>query len=269
LTFLEPALWWAAPLAAAPVVIHLLFLRRARTFWFSDLTLLRRAYLKTLPTSRLRDWLLLACRSLALLALVAAFAGPVVAPGARWAGVGASREGLSLVLLLDTSYSMGLRVAGTTRLELARKAGRALLSALGPEDRVAAAAFADRPPGLAWARSPREADAALDAPLTLRGTDASAALRTAYAFLSSEPGARKGVVLLSDNSAHAFPGGAPSPPSGVKVLGLGWRDQPSNAYAADLQSRPLASGGVVGPNPLRKATTTPPGDTGLDAVTGE
>ena len=125
MNFLAPAVAWALPLAAAPVIIHLLFLRRARTVWFSDLALLRRVYLQTLPSSRLRQWLLLALRCLVLAALVFAFARPVLRAGFSPMATGSDKQGLRLVLLLDTSYSMGYRQAGVTRLERARKAGRA------------------------------------------------------------------------------------------------------------------------------------------------
>ena len=112
MSFLSPALWWALPLAAAPILIHFFFLRRARPVWFSDLTLLRRVYRKTLPASRLRQWLLMALRTLIVLLLVAAFARPVLRYGAASPAAEPGDEGLRLVLLLDTSYSMGYALAG-------------------------------------------------------------------------------------------------------------------------------------------------------------
>ena len=69
-SFLNPAVLWALPAAAAPILLHLFFLRRARRIRFSDLELLRTAYLKSLPSSRLRQWLLLAARCLLLAALI-------------------------------------------------------------------------------------------------------------------------------------------------------------------------------------------------------
>jgi hypothetical protein len=244
--FLSPAVWWALPLAASPVIIHLLFLRRAKTIWFSDLALLRRVYHQTLPSSRLRQWLLLALRCLILAMFVAAFARPVLRAGAApFAGASADKQGLRLVLLLDTSWSMGYRVAGTTRLEMARKAGRALIAGLKPEDRVAAAAFSDRAPELSWAPSRDAALEALAAPISARTTDADGALEAAYAFLASEPGGRKGVVFLSDNAAHAFKGPPPVRPD-VRVLQLDWRDAPSNVFVSGLsfsdQSRSWEAG---------------------------
>jgi hypothetical protein len=234
-SFLSPAVAWALPPAAAPIILHLLFLRRARTVRFSDLTLLRRVYLQTLPTSRLRQWLLLALRCLLLAALVIAFARPVLRSGfAPFAGASAAKQGLRLVLLLDTSYSMGYRTAGVARLELARKAGRSILASLKPEDKVAVAAFSDRAPALSWSAGREAAEEALGAPITSRTTDANAALEAAYAFLANEPAAKKGVVLLSDNAAHAFRG-PPSTRPDVSVLTLDWRDAPVNAFAADVQ----------------------------------
>src|SRR5437879_5881892 len=65
LGFLNPWLLWVLPSAAAPILIHLIFLMLARRVSFSDLTFLRAAYLRAvsacsdriegLPSTRL-EW---------------------------------------------------------------------------------------------------------------------------------------------------------------------------------------------------------------------
>src|SRR5687768_4287377 len=103
MTFAFPALLWALPLAGVPILLHLLSRRRARKVVFSDLALLRRVQARALPRTRLRQWLLVAARCLAILGLIAAYAGPVLHGGA---GPGAAAaEGVDLAVLVDVSYS--------------------------------------------------------------------------------------------------------------------------------------------------------------------
>src|SRR5688572_30128911 len=117
MSFLSPALLWALPLAAAPLLLHLLSRRQARRQPFSDLSFLRRVYARALPRTRLQQWLLVAARCLLLLLLILAYAGPVLQARGEPSG-GAAGEGLDLAVLVDVSYSMGAREAGKTRLEL-------------------------------------------------------------------------------------------------------------------------------------------------------
>ncbi len=128
MNFATTAALWALPAAALPLAIHLLSRRAARALPFSDMTLLAAIDARSRPRSRLRELLLLAARTLLILALVLAAAGPV----ARGASAVAGAEGLDLVVLLDSSYSMRARDGGRPRFEAARDAGRRLLKRLAP-----------------------------------------------------------------------------------------------------------------------------------------
>ncbi|MBI4425911.1 MAG: DUF4159 domain-containing protein [Elusimicrobia bacterium] len=252
-SFLNPAALWALPAAAAPLLIHLVLLRRARRLPFSDLTLLREAYRRSLPSSRLRQWLLLASRCLALAALVLAFARPVVHPAAG-AGAGAE-ETAAVVFLVDASYSMGLETRGRSAARWAAEAGVAMLGRLKARDRVAVAAFSDRIEGggLEWASDPAAARAALEAAKPGTGTtDYRAALSAAYAFLKGARARRRVVVLLSDGAAHGAPQGLqdgwleqlPGYDPDVLVLGLAWPEAGENGTVATLRSEPGAQPGL-------------------------
>lgn len=228
MSFANPAALWALPAAALPLLIHLLARRSARRLPFSDLTLLAAIEARSRPRSRLREALLLAARCGLLAALVLAAAGPVARGDASAAG----REGLDLVLLLDSSYSMRARDGGPTRFERAKAAGRALLKRLAPADRVAFAAFDESVQALEW-RGAAEAEQALarSAP-GLRGTDAGPALEAASALLSrSAKERRRAVVVLGDGTGHMLRGPAPAPADGAAVLGLRFAALP-NAWAA-------------------------------------
>lgn len=221
MTFTTPALLWALPLAAAPILLHLLSRRRAARRLFSELSLLRRVHARALPRTRLRQWLLVAARCALLLALIVAYAGPVLRAGARAGG----DEGLDLAVLVDVSYSMRARALGKTRLDAGLAQASALLKRLKPGDRAAVALFSDRLESEepAWT-TPEEAAARLArARPTYRGTDLSAAWRAGAGLFAGSPGRRRRALLVvSDGARHARRGGLPALPPDVAVVGLSW-----------------------------------------------
>lgn len=212
-----PAALWALPLAALPVVLHLLSRRSARKIPFSDLTLLKALDARARPKARLREILLMAARCVLLAALVLAAAGP-----ARRGDAAEGREGLDLVLLLDASYSMRAKDGVQVRFDAARDAGRTLLKRLAPGDRVAVGVYDEalKSP-LSWGDA-RAAEAALaSAKPGWRGTDAAIALTSAKKMLDESPqGRRRAVVVLTDGAAHGLLSTVPPPAPGTAVLGL-------------------------------------------------
>jgi len=233
MSFAFPAALWALPAAALPLAIHLLSRRAARRQVFSDLTLLASIDARSRPRSRLRELLLLAARTVLILALILAAAGPVARGSSSAAGV----EGLDLVLLLDSSYSMRARDGGRPRFEAARDAGRRLLKRLAPADRVAFGVFDEKLASpLAWSTPAAAADALTRAAAGLRGTDAGAALTAARDLLSRSPkGRRRAVVVLGDGAAHMLRDAAPAPADGTAVLGLSFPELP-NAWLAGAEA---------------------------------
>lgn len=97
-------LWWGLPLAAAPVVIHLINLLRHRVVNWAAMEFLLASQRKYRTQILLKQLLLLLLRILAIAGLVALLAQP------RWTGglaglLGDSRT--AHVVLLDDSFSMG------------------------------------------------------------------------------------------------------------------------------------------------------------------
>ncbi len=249
MTFANPAVLWALPLAAAPLLLHLLSRRRARRVEFSDLTLLRQVQVQALPRTRLRQWLLAAARCGIILFLLLAYAGPVrqTRGGAAAAGAG---EGIDLVLLLDSSYSMGVMDRGVARRAAARSAAEDLLRSLRPADRVACAAFSDRLEGapggrLAWSTPQACRDFFDHSPAGYRGTDYAPALQAAYALLAGSRNKRS-VVLLSDGAAHGLRGALPPPEPGTALYCLSWPGTPFNATA--LSAAPARESSALQPS---------------------
>ena len=239
MSFLNPSALWLMPLAAGPLVLHLLSLRRARRLPFSDLSLLRRAHARSLPATRLRQWLILAARCLALAALCLAFARPVVRGAASGEGADA---GMDLVVLLDTSWSMGASERGRSRFEAARAAAVSLTRLAGPDGRVAAAgASQGLDAELRFSRTPEEAAAALGRlSVGTRGTDLAAATSQACSFLGKDPRpGRRVVAVLSDNAASGMRGFGAGRPGACApetlLLGLSWDGPPPNAALLDAE----------------------------------
>lgn len=106
LSFLNGAFLTALAAAALPVLIHLLSRRRAREVPFAQLRFLDEITRRKVRRLRLRQWLLLALRTLAVACLALALSRPV------WHGPGAARQrGASTVaIVIDDSYSLEARL---------------------------------------------------------------------------------------------------------------------------------------------------------------
>ncbi|HZT42297.1 MAG TPA: BatA and WFA domain-containing protein [Chthonomonadaceae bacterium] len=130
MTFLNAGYWpWLLALGI-PVVIHLLTRRTRRLVFLPTYRFLRRSLAQQSQIFLLRRWLLLALRLMLLLFLVLAFLKPTLtAPLA--AGQGAHR---AVVIVLDTSLSMGYTAGGVSSLARARGQAAALLDDLRPGD---------------------------------------------------------------------------------------------------------------------------------------
>ena len=124
-----PLLWWGLPLVAVPPLIHLLNLVRRRRVRFAALEFLLASQRRHRTSVRLRQILLLALRTAAVLGLVLALAQP------RWrhalAGV-LGRGRTAHVLMLDDSCSMNERAVadGVTAFDRGRQVAARLVTDL-------------------------------------------------------------------------------------------------------------------------------------------
>ena len=102
--FLQPALLWGLAAAALPILIHLLNRLRYRTVPWGAMMFLLRVTRSATKRSRLRHYLILACRTLALAALALAMARPLT--GGWLGGLGRGGAPDAVLILLDRSASM-------------------------------------------------------------------------------------------------------------------------------------------------------------------
>lgn len=102
MSFLQPLLLFALPLALLPVIIHLIHLHRRRTVHWAAMQFLLAAQQMNRGYSRLRRWLILAFRILAVAAILLTAARPLAG---GWLGLTGGAPDTVLVLI-DRSASM-------------------------------------------------------------------------------------------------------------------------------------------------------------------
>lgn len=156
MAFLNPLILLALAAAVIPIVVHLFHFRRPQSLPFSSLAFLKSLQQNALERLRIRQWLLLLLRVLALVCLVLAFAQPVVrGPLAAWMG-GSSAAAVGLVV--DNSPSMQVRDALGAYLEQAKAVARGILEQVEAKSSVCLVPVA----GAASAASPLPRAVALE-----------------------------------------------------------------------------------------------------------
>lgn len=135
MSFLAPFLLFALPLAALPVIIHLIHLHRRRTIPWAATMFLRMAQKMNRGFSRIRQFLILAARVLAVLALIFVVSRPLAG---GWLGITGGAPDTVLVLL-DRSASMeqqNLATGESKRSAAIRKMAEGIEDMFGARTRV-------------------------------------------------------------------------------------------------------------------------------------
>jgi hypothetical protein len=201
--FLAPLFFVALAGLAIPVLLHLTQREKKQIIRFPSLMFVRRIPYQSVRRRKIHNWLLLFVRLAALALIVAAFArplfrtdNPIVPAG------GGARE---LVVLLDTSYSMGYG----DRWTQARAAAEEALRSVNASDRASLVLFASGADILV--RSSSEASK-LSAALSTAKPGAGAtrygpALKVAGSILSDSSLPRREAVLISDFQRGGWQGG--------------------------------------------------------------
>jgi hypothetical protein len=121
MSFLQPAMLFALPVIALPIIIHLINQRRFQTIRWAAMMFLLAANRMSRGYARLRQYLILAARTLAVAGLIFAVSRPLASGFLGLAGGGRVD---TTIVLLDRSPSMQQRAAdGRSKLD----AGRAQL----------------------------------------------------------------------------------------------------------------------------------------------
>lgn len=119
MSFLFPTILWGLFGASIPLIIHLVSIRRTQKVDFSTIRFIKSLKHDAIRNLKLRNWILLAVRTLTVILVVLAFARPVrVGYFPPWA---AGQLTSKLVFLLDNSASMSARFEGESLLERSKK----------------------------------------------------------------------------------------------------------------------------------------------------
>lgn len=131
MNFSYPAFLFALLALAIPIIIHLFNFRKFKTIYFSNVRFLKEVKQETQSRSRLKQLLILACRLLAILFLVLAFAQPYlpvknkpVIPGQK-----------VISIFIDNSFSMEAINKNGTLLDEAKKRALEIVTSYKPNDR--------------------------------------------------------------------------------------------------------------------------------------
>ncbi len=195
MSFLAPLLLFGLPLALIPVIIHLIHLLRRRQVPWAAMMFLRKAQKMNKGLSKLRQYLILAFRMLAITALILTIARPLA--GGLLGLTGGAPD--SVIVLLDRSASMEeqLLTTGTSK----RRAGlenltAAIEEAYGKRSTLVLIDSATLKPILL-----ENAAALIDLPQsgpTETAADIPALMQSALDYMSTNETGRTDVWLVSD-----------------------------------------------------------------------
>ena len=125
----QPFLWALAALAV-PIIIHLFYFRRFKKVYFTNVRFLREVRDETNSARKLKNFLVLLMRCLAMAMLVLAFAQPFIpAKGA------VQRGQKSVSVYVDNSFSMRAESKEATLLDVAKIRAKEIVQAYAPDDR--------------------------------------------------------------------------------------------------------------------------------------
>ncbi len=129
--FVHPEVLWALSALTIPVLVHLFSFRRHRKVAFSQTAFLKEVRMESRSRNRIRNWLVLLMRLLAVACIILAFAEPM-----RQSETGGQQDGQKRVsLYIDTSPSMDLEGRNGPMLDAARNGALALVESHAASDR--------------------------------------------------------------------------------------------------------------------------------------
>lgn len=259
LEFLFTAALWALPLAALPLILHLLYRSKSPVVQFPSLRFIRSSIQQNAARRKVQKWLLLAVRMLLLALLIWAVAQPAKILASRFFGAGSNAVA---AVVIDTSWSMQYREDQVSLLSKADAMVQQLLREQLKDGSILLLTTGSTHPGQVPFRnaseilsqwSPLQPQAAVD---TL-----SDRIAQARDILEKQPAGEKMLVVLSDFQAHEFPRPlADKPESDIRTVVLDLR--PERPRSAGVRSIVLTP-----PQPIAGVPVTatvelsgPPGD---------
>ncbi|GMV81020.1 MAG: hypothetical protein AMXMBFR7_22040 [Planctomycetota bacterium] len=208
MAFLNPFLIGFLALGSVPIIIHLLNKRRFRPVQWAAMEFLLKALKQNSRRLQIRDLLLMAIRTLAVLLLVLALARPTLAGRINFLG---ARSQTGAVILIDNSFSMGYHNGRETRFDVAKRLVKTILTQLDKGAWCAVYAFNDevRSPLGDPSQNLGYIEQELDRYVFLSdgGTNLEKGLQKAKKLFETHPeykAAAKEIYLITDMQARAW-----------------------------------------------------------------
>ena len=201
--FLHTGLLWLIPLAAIPILLHLLTLHRLKTVELSTFRFLFDSYVQQRRQIKFLEAILAALRTLFLLLLVLVVARPVVK---HWSALFGSGAGRDVIMIVDCSASMNARTAGMTSIDRARSTALAVAERLSTDDRLTLVRLTSRAE-VVFSRFSSDTEAIREKIESLSATPSRANLYTAISDLFGTGAYRKPgqtVYLFTDCQSTAW-----------------------------------------------------------------
>lgn len=206
MTFLQPWMLAALPLVSLPILIHLINQRRFQTVPWAAMRFLLAAKALSRGYSRLRHWLVMALRMLAVAAVVFAVGRPL---SRGWLALAAGGRPDTALVILDRSPSMAARdvSAPDTKLATGRRQVAEALATLGAA-RTFLLVDPDRPP--VEIAGPEALDSLPAAGASAAPADIPRLLEAAHDFLRSSGAGASEIWICSDQRANDWSIDAPA-----------------------------------------------------------
>ncbi|MGN6544791.1 MAG: BatA domain-containing protein [Aureliella sp.] len=256
MSFLQPMMLWALPLVALPIVIHLINQRRYQTRQWGAMMFLLAANRMNRGYARLRQWMILAMRALAIAGLVFLISRPLAS---SLLGLTAGSQVDTTLILLDRSPSMQQQGnAGQAKLSTGKRQLLQTLRTLGSAQWVLIDSDTDQPQAFP------SLDALVDSP-GMSGSSATAdipqMLQAAADYLTANKSGATDIWICSDlRSADWKPESAnwtavrqtlQKFPQALKIHLLAYADEPENNLTvrvsdAHRESFPAGEAGAAG-----------------------
>lgn len=239
LFFLYPIFLFGLIAASLPLLIHLLNRRKLNRIRFPAVRFILMSQKRISRSYRLRHWILLALRTMAVVLLALLLANPIFQTGA---GLFAGGGPVSLVILLDNSLSMTWSGDGIG-FKQAKEAARLLITSLGESDRAAIVPTSIS--GKEPIRLKLEKDVLLKELDQIEIADGTAnfstALGKAYEILG-EPAGQKEIRLITDLGLTGWDNFSMSslkqvdPAIPVKAIRVGRKQKPLNVTVKEIRA---------------------------------
>jgi Aerotolerance regulator N-terminal len=241
LTFLNPAFLWGALAASIPVIIHLINRRRARVVQFPTIKFVLRSERRVARKYRVKQWLLLALRTLILFFLTTALAEPVLQPNVG--DLAEINQARAVVLILDNSMSMAYQAAGMTAWELAKEVSELVLQELRPQDQgiVLPLVSTGEPPQALSGDRVRLMQQVGELAHTYQPGGFVLPFQRAYTLLKTSEVPKKEIVVVTDHTRTPWVGFEPAtlkvidPQVRVTVIAVGASGAASNATVREVR----------------------------------